>query len=284
MKRRNRGALMGKLLSRELALVGLSGLVAWLFVPALFRQTPALPLLVAGLLLGMTYAPLYALALMGGRRLPAVVRGWLGPIAWVMVFFNELLIVVQAWLWGKSLTPAALYLQAAPGLFALLLTVLAVFRHKAGVRQQGALWALYLYSVPMVVIRLLFVPAMSVNLVLPAVAIQCGAVFFLVHGLLRLYAPMGPETEEIGPPLVKPRAVPDAVVGLAEGMLHTKARPFATLPSGELDEQAVSLLLKPGEVEDAVQRLSAALDGKPFAVTPGEKMGGRQEIIIRPRG
>lgn len=274
---------MGKILSRELALVGLSGLVAYLLVPALFGQPPAIPLLVAGLFLGLTYAPLYALTLMGGRRLPAVVRGWLGPFAWVMVFFNEMLIVVQAWIWGKSVVPAALYLQTAPGLFALLLVVLAVLRYAPGLRLQGALWALYLYSVPMLVIRLLFVPAMSANLVLAAIAIQCGAIYNLAHGLLRLYFPMGPETEEIGAPLVAPRPVPDTIVGLAEGTLHRRARPFATTASGALDEKAVSILLKPEEVDEALQRLSAALEGKPFAVSAGEQVGGRQEVVIRPR-
>jgi hypothetical protein len=136
----------------------------------------------------------------------------------------------------------------------------------------------------MLIVRWALVPMVSINLVLATIAMQCGALYMLAHGLLRLYAPVSVETD--GPasePLMRRRAVPDAVVGLAEGTLRRRARPYATAPGGGMDETAISLLVPHEEVEGALQKLTGALEGKPFDAVAGERLGREVEVVVRPR-
>jgi hypothetical protein len=275
---------MGKILARESVLIVLVGLFGGLAVPALLGYPPALGLFLVGLVLGLTFAPLYALSLLGGTRMPAVIWKWIGPFAWVFVFWNDFMTVVQALMWGAALTLRSAYVYLLPGLFGLLLVLLAALRASRGERAKNALWALYLYGLPMVVIRFALVPAVQVNVVLAGLAMQGGALYLFLHGLLRIYVPVGPEAGDDvqRPPLVQ-KALPDAVVGLAEGTLHRRARPFATLAGGAADESAISFAVRPDEVAEALEKLSAAMENKPVVVEQGQQVGGEIEVIVRRR-
>jgi hypothetical protein len=77
--------------------------------------------------------------------------------------------------------------------------------------------------------------------------------------------------------------VPDAIAGLAEGTLRKRARPWATRPDGSEDETAISLVVPAAEVEGAVHKLAAALEGKPFTAEPGQPVKGGVEIVVRPK-
>jgi hypothetical protein len=275
---------MGKIFLREIALILLSGLIAWWFIPALLGQPPAAPLFMVGLLMGLTFGPAYGVGLLGGQKMPAVVRSVLGVLAWVFTFWNDFVMVVSRLATGLELSGSAAYMRLAPGLFGLLLAVLGALRPQGSRRGAGALWALYAYSFPMAIVRWALVPMISVNVVLAAIAMQAGALYMLAHGLFRLFSPVSVETDTPGAePLVRRRPVPDFLVGLAEGTLHKRARPFATQPDGGLDETVVSLAVAPDEVEGALQKLTAVIGDKPFEAVAGERVGEHVEIVLRPR-
>lgn len=272
---------MGKLLIREFLFVLALGLFAWFGLPLLLGQSPDFVLFSLGLVVGLTCAPIYALVLLIGKRLPPAVRGWVGVFAWVFVFLNEVLVVLL----GRVPRGAGvlLYFQLAPGLLGLLLAALAAQRKSDNPRSAEALHGLYVYSASMLAVRFILMPMVSVNPFLTLLAMQGGALFFLLHGLLRLYAPLGPELAVQTEPLVARRYLPDAIVGLSERTLHKRARPWATRPDGSLDETSVSLVVPRADLDDALARLAGALDGKPFVAEAGEPVAGGVEIVVRPK-
>ncbi|HLN63193.1 MAG TPA: hypothetical protein VK464_16780 [Symbiobacteriaceae bacterium] len=275
---------MGKVFLRETVLIILTGLAAWLLVPAMLGQPPAAPLFLVGVVMGLTFAPTYGVALLGGRKMPTWVQTALGVLAWFFTFWTDIMMVVSRLAAGVVNTPVVLYMRLAPGLFGLLLALMGALRADRGRRVRGAAGALYAYAFSMLIVRWALVPMVSINLVLATIAMQCGALYMLAHGLLRLYAPVSVETD--GPasePLMRRRAVPDAVVGLAEGTLRRRARPYATAPGGGMDETAISLLVPHEEVEGALQKLTGALEGKPFDAVAGERLGREVEVVVRPR-
>lgn len=277
---------MGKVMLRESILILLTGLVSWLLIPALLRQPPAAPLFLIGIVMGLTFAPMYGVGLLGGRKMPAVVRGWVGVFAWVLTFWMaDFIVLLGLWRTGRHATGAALYLIAAPGLFGLVLAALGAWKSTAGRRLVDGLWALYAYSFPMAIVRFALVAMVKVNLVLATIALQAGALYMLAHGLIRLFAPVSVESDDAAEagPLVRRRPVPDFVVGRAEGTLRRQARPFATLSDGGIDERAISFLVSAGEVEGTVQKLKAALAETPFAIEPGERVDQQVEVVVRPR-
>ncbi|HYG59262.1 MAG TPA: hypothetical protein VD902_14465, partial [Symbiobacteriaceae bacterium] len=161
---------------------------------------------------------------------------------------------------------------------------MAAGRGPSGKRAEQALWALFAFSAPMFLVRYLLVPMVSINLFLTVAAVQTGAFYLFLRGLFRVYAPNTVEVPVAGAePLVKRRPVPDAVVGLLEGTLHRRARPYATLPDFSLDESAVSLLVRPDEVEQAVSKAAEALQDRPFDVEPGVAQSQWVELVIRAR-
>jgi hypothetical protein len=262
---------MGKVLAREALLVVLVGLFSWLGVPALLGEPPGLPLLVIGVLLALTFMPLYSVALGVGKRLPHVWRMWLGAFAWLSAFAGNLGMLRLA----SRYSPAALVTELAPMTFGLLLVVLAVASARGERRNEAGAFALFLYSLPMLVIRELLARAVSYSLVLTQIAILGGALYFFVHTLLWMYSPSPAEVEHPEGPLLRRRPVPDAVVGLVQGTLHRAAQPYGA------DDSAIVVFCKPDEVEGAVERLTAALAGRPFEVTKGSSVGNKVEIVVR---
>ncbi|HYF92826.1 MAG TPA: hypothetical protein VD969_11335 [Symbiobacteriaceae bacterium] len=273
---------MGKVLMREMILVMATGLFGWLAVPALLGQPPAWPLLAVGLFLGLTFTPLHALALAVGQRLKNWLRLWLGVFAWLFAFQSSITAVLLVNIQGARLTPQAVITELAPPALGLLLTLLAALRAPAGQRFRSATLALFLYSLPMWVVRDGIVRLVGPGLV-PTLMTMLGGTFYMsAHGLLRILRPTPAEDEERTAPLLVRRPVPDAVVGLVEGTLRRPARPWATTEAG-VDEQAISVLCRPDEADDAVRRLTAVLAQRPFAVTRGLPEKDKVEVVIRPR-
>ncbi|MDB4896889.1 MAG: hypothetical protein JWN15_3151 [Firmicutes bacterium] len=273
---------MGRLLAREAALILLSGMFGWLVLPAMMGKPPLLVLFWAGLVMSLTFMAMYAMSVMAGNKMPARVRHWLGPIAWVGAFLPELALLFRLMRDGATLNAAALYLSLAPALFGLLLTGLGAALAPVADRKGVALSTLYAYSFPMLAVVWLLVPMVGVNPLAAALARQSGAIYMALRVLVRIFWPGSVEGDASAPPLVV-RRVPDPVVGLVEGLSRRRARPFATLPGGALDEGAISVLALPDEVREVVTRLEGALADRPFRVCPGESVDGRVEIVVRPQ-
>lgn len=270
---------MGKVMLREFVLVLVTGLFGWLAIPALLNQSPAFPLLFVGLFLGLTFAPMHALSLMVGRRLPPVVRTWVGIFAWVFAFLANIKGVLAVLVRGFMLSPRTMGVELVPPLLGLLLPLLAALRAPKGERGQAAAWAIFLFSLPMWVVRDVLVRLVSPNLVLMLMAMLGGTLYMFLHGLLRVYVPSAVEDENRKEPLIR-RPVPDAVVGLVEGTLHRRARPYATTLEG-LDDTAISVLCQPDEVERVVGQLSEALGDRPFQAAPGQTVKDKVEVVVR---
>lgn len=275
---------MVKLLAREAGMLLISGLLGMLYIPWLLGHAPATGLGLVGLVMGLTFMPLYALAVLGGNKMPAKVRNWLGVFSWALAFSLDLFL----WLgWVRTgqagrMTATAQWITVAPGLFGLAVTGLAYLKAPRTERGEAALWALYAYSFPMVVVRWLIAWGMvRENGTLQILALQVGALYMFLRVLLRLFWPSSVEGGEGGSLVHRP--VPDAVVGLVEGTLNKRARPFATLEGGATDDQAISVLVKPQEVTGAVDRVNAVLQG-PFEARPGVQVGNRVEIVVRRQG
>ena len=275
-------ALMGKVMLREFILVLVTGLFGWLAIPALLHQSPAFPLLFVGLFLGLTFAPMHAIALMVGRRFPPVVRTWVGIFAWLFAFLGQIKGVLAVLAEGMLVSTGTVTGQLIPPLLGLLLPLLAALRAPKGERGQAAAWSLFLFSLPMWVVRDVLVRMVSPDVVLMWMAMLGGTFYMFLHGLLRVYAPSAVEDDKRSEPLVR-RPVPDAIVGLVEGTLHRRARPYATTPAG-LDDAAISVLCKADEVEQVVGQLTAALGERPFQATPGQMVKGQVEVVIRAKG
>lgn len=276
---------MGKVLVRESVLLVLCGLFSGVGIPLMLSQPPAAGPFFVGLFFGLTYIALYAMLLMLGKRMSAATRGWMAAIAWAATFLAaDYAMLVRVILSGGQLAGATLAFQVVPGLFGLMLAALAAQREPAGSRLEAGLWALFMYAGPMFFVRNILVQLVTANPFLMITAVQTGAFYMFLRGALRVYSPNTVEMLSPGAgPLVKRPVVPDAIVGLLEGTLHKRARPYATLPDGTLDDGAVSVLCKPNEVEGAAAKMQEALEDKPFAVEPGATVHGWVELVVRPR-
>lgn len=270
---------MGKVMLREFVLVLVTGLFGWLAVPALVGQAPALPLLFVGLFLGLTFAPMHAISLMVGRRLPPVVRTWVGVFAWVFAFLANIKWVLAVLAEGLVLSARTMGVELVPPMLGLILTMMAALGAPKGERGRAAAWSLFLFSLPMWVVRDVLVRLVSPDMILMLMAMLGGTLYMFLHGLLRIYAPSVVEDENRNEPLIR-RPVPDAVVGLVEGTLHRRARPYATTVQG-IDDTAISVLCQPDEVEQVVVRLQEALGTRPFEASSGRQVKGQVEVVIR---
>lgn len=270
---------MGKLLGREAALVAVVGLFSWLVIPAFFDRPPAVTLGLVGLMMGLTYMALYAMVVLLGNKIPAGIRRWLGPIAWVMAFWGDI-VLYEKLLWSAAAVDLrASYVFLAPGLYGLVVTGLAALRAGVGQRKEAALDALYAYSVPMLLVILLLRPLVRVNEIAMMLSVQAGAIYMFLRVLVRIYWPESVEGGSGGPLVHRP--VPDAIVGLVEGTTGRGARPYATMRDGGKDQEAISVLCRPDEVFGVVEQLVASLKEKPFQVKPGQHIDGKVEVVVK---
>ncbi|MDF2627352.1 MAG: hypothetical protein K0R39_1183 [Symbiobacteriaceae bacterium] len=270
---------MGKVLLREFILVLVTGLFSWLAIPALIGQSPAFPLLFVGIFLGLTFTPMHAISLMIGRRLPPALRMWAGMFAWVFAFMAQIKLVLALLGQGAAMSLTTMGMELLPPMLGLILTMMAALGAPKAERGQAAAWSLFLFSLPMWVVRDVLVRMVSPDQRLMAMAMLGGTLYMFLHGLLRIYAPSAVEDEHRSEPLVR-RPVPDAIVGLVEGTLHRRARPYATTLQG-LDDSAISVLCQPDEVPDVVSKLTEALGARPFAATPGRTVKDKVEVVVR---
>lgn len=271
---------MGKVLMRELILVLLTGLFSWLAIPALLSQPTALPLLFVGLFLGITFMPMHALSLMLGKRISATWRMWIGIFAWLFAFLSNIKGVLLVLQLGGNIGMTTLAIELVPPMLGLILALMAALQAGSGQRGQEAAWSLFLYSLPMWVVRDVLVRLVGQNLVLILTAMLGGTLYMFLHGILRVFAPSPAEDEQRTEPLVARRAVPDGIVGLVEGTLHRSARPFVTTEQGE-DRTGISVVCKPDDVERTIAKLNAAFGTHPFAATRGQAVKDGVEVVIR---
>lgn len=270
---------MGKLLGREAALVAVVALFSMYVIPSFFDQPPAVTLGLVGLMMGLTYMALYAMVVLLGIRIPAGIRYWLGPIAWVMAFWGDL-VIYEKLTWAQARVDLrATYVFLAPGVYGLVVPALAALRADMGKRKDAALDALYAYSVPMLLVYLLLRPMVRVNEIAMMLSVQAGAIYMFLRVLVRIYWPGSVEGGSGGPLVHRP--VPDAIVGLVEGTTGRSARPYATMRDGGKDHEAISVLCRPDEVFGVVERLVAALKEKPFQVKPGQHVDGKVEVVVK---
>lgn len=272
---------MGRLMVSELLLVLLTGLFAAVGIPWLTGRSTDWMLFIVGFMMAMAYVAMYALANLGGKRLSPKVKGIVGALSFVAVFWGPLLLA-----WSRAgqgtLTLRIAYMYLAAPLFGLLLAVLAPAVPRGGrTPGEAAAESMYAFAVPMLMVRYLLVPLLGVNEVAQLVALQCGAVYLFGRGLVRLAAPTSAEGNLEARPLVH-RPVPDRVVGLVESLSHLKARPYFTLADGTQNEEGISLLCQPGELDGVADRLRTALNEQPFTVSRGEPVEGKVELVIRP--
>lgn len=273
---------MGKLLGLEILLMLVTGLFAMLVIPALVGYPPAWPLFVVGFLMAMSYVGLYALANMAGRKMPGRARVIIGLMAYLAAFWGDLAMGVSTLQAGGPFPGATLYLRLAPALFGLVPAAVAALRSQRAARGETAAWALYAYAFAMLGVRYLLVPLVRVNWFAPLIAVQAGAIYLLLRGLLRIFLPTAAEGNAEAGPLVR-RAMPDRIAGLVEGTTRRHARPFATRADGTFDESAISILCRPEDVPGVQAKLQEALTGQPFAVESGQAVEGKVELVIRPQ-
>lgn len=272
---------MGRLLGLEILLMLATGLFAMWVIPALLGYPPAWPLLLVGLMMAMSFIGLYALSNLGGRKMAGPVRVALGLVAYVAAFWGDMALVIANLYRGDALPGAATYFRLAPAVLGLLLPAVAAVRVRPGERGEAASWALYAYAFPMLGVRYLLVPLVAVNPMAQLMAMQAGAFYLFLRGLVRLLVPTSAEGNAQAEPLID-RPVPDRIVGLVEGTTRRSARPFATRPDGSLDESAISILCLPEELPSISARLQEALGELPFTVQPGLGAEGKVELVIRP--
>jgi hypothetical protein len=272
---------MVKLLGREAGLLLVPGLAAMFLIPSLLDKPVAVVLFWVGILMGLTFMAIYALAVLIGRPISSRVRGWMGAFAWVSLFWMDLVFVGALIRSGASLTPEALYLQAAPGLLGLLPSATAAWSAPIGRRGEAAASALFAYSIPMMVVKWGLAPLVSSSALADVLAVHCGALYLSLRVLVGALWPFSVEGGAAAGPLVY-RPVPDAIVGLVEATTRLRALPFATIKNGERDEGAISVRCPAGQVEELRLKLQTALLGKPFLVQLGHRADARVEIVIRP--
>jgi len=269
------------LLLIEIGFMLLAGLFAMAAVPWLRGFPPAWPLFLVGVLMTMSFIALYALANLGGKRMSTRLRLGIGLVAYTGAFWSDFTLAAGMLYRGDALPLRAGYVMLGPALLGLLLALVAALRAKPGERGAAAAAALYMYSLPMLGVRYLLVPLVSVNPWAQLIAVQTGAFYLFLRGVLRIYRPTSAEGNEQARPLM-PRPVPDRVVGLVEGTTRRSARPFATRSDGTLDEQAISITCRPEDVPGVAQKVKEALADQPFLVETGVAANGKVELVIRP--
>lgn len=274
---------MVKLLGREALLVLLVGLLAVFFVPPLvIGRVGDTGLFMGGLVMGLTFMAIYAMAVLLGNKIPDKWRHWFGAFAWVGTFANDLFLYAGLRRSGYVVEPTATYLQLSPGLLVVLLMAVVAVRSPREERVGALMDTLYAYSLPMLAIRNLLIPLAGGGLLVTQMVLQLGAVYTGARVLARIFWP-GSVDGNLTAPLLVRRYIPDAVVGLVEGTARRRARPYATGQHGEMDETVVSILCRPDEASALVAQLNAALADRPFYVSPGETVSGQVELVIRPR-
>lgn len=272
---------MAKLFGIEILLMTLTGLFAMTLIPLLLGYPPDPTLFVVGFLMALSFVGLYALANMGGRKMPPRVRILLGIASYAVAFWGNIALLIGNLMGGTDFPAYMYYFWLAPPLFGLLVTGVAALRPHDGARGESAAWALYAYAFPMLGVVYLLVPLVKVNLIATLIAVQAGALYLLLRGLVRIFLPTSAEGNAEASPLMH-RPVPDRVVGLVEGTTRRPARPWATRPDGSRDEEAISLLCRPEDLPGVTARVVEALKGQPFTVAPGEEVEGKIELVIRP--
>ncbi len=269
------------LLLIEILFMLLAGLFTMGVLPWLRGFPPAWPLFLVGVLMTLSFIALYALANLGGKRMSTRLRLGLGAAAYLGAFWSDILLATGMIYRGDGLPPRAGYLLLGPALLGLVLPAVAALRAKPGARGSAAATAFYMYALPMVVIRYPLVWMVRVNPWAQMIAMQTGAFYLFLRGLLRIFRPTSAEGNEQAGPLV-PRSVPDRIVGLVEATTRRSARPFATRPDGSLDQQAISITCRPEDLSGVSQRLREALGDQPFLVEKGVEEKGKVELVIRP--
>ena len=262
---------MAKLMGREALFIIAAGLFAQFVFPFL-RQSAGL--FSIGAIMGLTFTPIYLIALLSGRRMPARVRTGIGVGAWLLAFGPDLVLTTGSL--GSLVMVSALLGFVLAGLSALTSV------QTGGDRRSEALWGLYAYSLPMVGVRWLLVPLLGGGEFAVSLALSTGALYLGLRGLVRLYWPSSVEARGADESLVH-RPVPDRVVGLLEGTGRRRARPFATRPDGTLDEGAVSVVCQPDQAADVERQIAQILADKPFDVSLGQAVAGGVEVVVRPR-
>lgn len=259
----------------------LTGFLAMFGVPMLMGQTPGLPFFMVGFLMTLSFVALYAMANLGGRKMPSAVRLGIGLVAFPAALWGNLLSVVSPPAEGGVAAGWTQVILLIPILFGLILPVVAALKASLGKKGTAAIWAFYVYALPMLWVRFLLVPLVQVSSLAQLIAMQTGAFYLFLRGLVRIYVPTSAEGNPNAAPLVH-RPVPDRIVGLVEGQSRHRARPFATRPDGSLDESVISILCRPEDVEPLSQKLRQALEGQPFTVTTGATVGGKVELVVGP--
>lgn len=253
---------MARLLTAELVLLALTAAFAAAGLPWLSGRPPAWPLLSVGFLMALAFSALYALANLAARRLrrPLLFAGGLLALAAVVVDNVR----QGAFAWGEALPVAA----------GLALTALG------GALGRGAGASLWAYAAPLAAVRYALVPLAGSGEPVRALAVQSGAFYLFLRGLLRLAFPTSAEGDPSAGPLVR-RAVPDRVAGLVEAVSRRRALPYATREDGSRDEEAIAVRCSPAEAAELAERLRAVLEGHPVTVTQGVQVGGEVELVVR---
>lgn len=266
----------------ELLLTIIVGIFSMYALPAVLGYPPAWPLFVVGFLMALSFIGLYATANLGGRKMPPIARLVIGLASFAGAFWSDLLLLVVRLSRGDAATVAPLLLMALPALFCLLLLAVAGLRPAEGGRWASAAWALYAFALPMLGVRYLLVPLVGVNPIASVIAVQGGAVYLFLRGLLRIFVPTSAEGNlTVGPLIYRP--VPDRIVGLVEGTTRRHARPFATRLDGTPDTGAISILCRTEDIPGVSAKLREALAGKPFKVEIGQMVEGQVELVVRPQ-
>jgi hypothetical protein len=266
---------MLKLLIREIALVLITGLFGTIAMAALFGLSVAPVFFGLGVGMAMTFAAVYVLVLMGAGRMRPTTRLAVAALAWVGAFADGI------WRgYGTPAFPVPGWLAPTLALIGPVLVAIAILRRGRETRLSASAWALYAYSLPMLVVRWLLVPLVGSFSYLALLALIAGTFYNTLRVLLRLFYPNRIEGNLSAPQLVY-RPVPDAVVGLVEGTTGLRARPFATGLAGELDETVISVLCQPDQAGGVVSTITQAVTGRPFMAVVGERVGDQVEVIVR---
>jgi hypothetical protein len=272
---------MAKLFGIEILLMILTGLFAATVIPTLLGHPPDGLLFVVGFLMSLSFVGFYAMANLGGQKMRPRVRVIIGIAAYLLAFWGDVALLIGNLTRSLDRPAYLYYFWLAPLLFGLLLTATATLRPRGQSRGEAVAWALYTYAFPMLGVRLFLVRLVAVNQVAELIAVQAGAVYLLLRGLVRIFMPTSAEGNPEAAPLVH-RPVPDRIVGLVEGVTRRNARPYATRPDGTCDEDAISLLCLPEDLPGVTAKLKEALRGEPFLVEAGVEAEGKVEVVVRP--
>jgi len=255
---------VARLLTAELVLLALTAVFAAAGAPLLSGRPPAWPLLSVGFLMALAFSALYALANLAARRLPQ-------PVLLAAGLLALLAVLLGSGGGGRAVAGLSDALALAAGL--ALLALGRALRRGAG----ASLWA---YAAPLAAVRYVLVPLAGSGDLVRALAVQSGAFYLFLRGLVRLAFPTAAEGDPAAGSRLR-HPVPDRVVGLVEATARRRALPYATLADGSRDEEAIAVRCRPAEAAELAERLRAALQGQPVAVTRGVQVGDEVELVIR---